>query len=126
MKRILKIWIIVKTLVTTIFLIYVLYNFFFTATQFHEEENELFVIELSFYTITSFVLIYFFLHMYQTMKYVIIFDLIFLFFIGYHFHMNYIILFLEVITFFLIMLDNTDLQNFVRRKLRRIHINYFL
>jgi len=117
-KKIFKIWVLVKIVVTVLFLLYALHNFY--SPSLRDDESELLVIELSFYTITSLLLIYFFFNMYQTMKYLIFFDLIFLVFVAYHFHINYIILSFDLMTLFLIFLDNNDLQNFVKRKLRKI------
>ena len=122
MKRILKNWIIVKTIITALLLLYGLYIYFSGGTPVNDED-ELFVIELVFYTSTSFLLIYFFLHMYDLMKFVMVFDFIFLLFIAYYFRMNYIILFLDLITIFLIILDHNDIKNFTKRRLRKINIH---
>jgi len=117
-NKILKFWILAKTIIIALCLIYTLYNFFILAQR--DDERELFAIELSFYTITSLLLIYFFFHMYQTMKYLILFDFIFLIFVGYQFHMNYLILCLDIITIVFIFLDNNDIQNLLKRKFRKI------
>lgn len=126
MKRILKNWIIIKTILTVLLLIYGLYIYYFGGALVNDDETELFVIELVIYTISSFLLIYFFSAMYDAIKFVVFFDFIFLIFIGYYFRVNYIILFLDVVTIFLIILDNNDMKNSIKRKLRKIniHINH--
>jgi hypothetical protein len=103
-------------------LIYGLYNYFVRGTLFNDDEDELRVIELLIYTISSFLLIYFFLNMYDTMIFVIFFEFIFLLFIGYYFRMNYIVLCLDLITVSLIMLDQNDIKNSIKRKLRKMNI----
>ncbi|MEO8765547.1 MAG: hypothetical protein ABI416_14710 [Ginsengibacter sp.] len=121
MNRIFKIWIIIKTSVTIIFLMYVLYNFFSPAPK--DEESELYVVELFVYTITSLLFVYCFFKMYRSMTYVILFDIIFLIFIAYHFHVNYIIVILDLITIFFITFDNNTVKNYVKRRLRKLNIN---
>jgi hypothetical protein len=121
-KKILKIWIIVKAIIIANLLIYAWYIHFVGTKLFNDEESELRVLELLIYTISSFLLIHIYWRMYETMKFVIFFDFIFLFFIGYYFRMNYIILFLELITISLIMFDDNDIKNSIKRKLRKINI----
>jgi glycerol-3-phosphate acyltransferase PlsY len=121
-KRILKKWITGKAIITVLLLIYGLY-IYFSGGRPVNDEDELFVIELVFYTGSSFLLIYFFLHMYDAMKFVMVFDFIFLIFIAYYFRINYIILFLDLITIFLIIFDHNDIKNFTKRKLRKINIH---
>ena len=123
MKKILKIWIIVKAIIIANLLIYARYIHFVGTKLFNDEESELRVIELLIYTISSFLLIHIYWRMYETMKFVIFFDFIFLLFIGYYFRMNYIILFLELITISLMMFDDIDIKNSLKRKLRRINIH---
>lgn len=122
MKRILKNWITIKTIFTVLLLIYGLYIYYFGGVLVNDDETELFVIELVIYTISSFLLIYLFSAMYDAIKLVVFFDFIFLIFIGYYFRVNYIILFLDAITIFLIILDNNDMKNFIKRRLRKINI----
>ena len=121
MKRILKNWIIVKTITTILLLLYGLYIYSLGTPV--NDEDELFVIELIIYTISSFLLIYLFLHMYDAMKFIMVFDFIFLIFTAYYFRVNYIILFLDLITIFLILFDHNDTQNFIKRRLRKINIH---
>jgi hypothetical protein len=121
-KRILKNWITGKAIITVLLLIYGLHIYFSGGTPVNDED-ELFVIELVFYTSSSFLLIYFFFHMYDAIKFVMVFDFIFLIFIAYYFRMNYIILFLDLITVFLIIFDHNDMRNFTKRRLRKINIH---
>jgi hypothetical protein len=121
-KRILKSWITGKAIITVLLLIYGLHIYFSGGTPVNDED-ELFVIELVFYTSSSFLLIYFFFHMYDAIKFVMVFDFIFLIFIAYYFRMNYIILFLDLITVFLIIFDHNDMRNFTKRRLRKINIH---
>jgi len=122
MKKNLRTWVIAKSIVTTIFLIYAVYNYFSPAL-YRDDESELLLIEFAFYTITSLLLIYFFFRLYQTIIFVIFFDFIFLFFIAYHFHLNYIVLFLDLISICFIILDNNNTKSFIKRKLRTINIH---
>jgi hypothetical protein len=121
-KRVLKNWITGKAIIIVLLLIYGLYIYFSGGVPVNDED-ELFVIELLFYTSSSFLLIYFFLHMYDAMKFVMVFDFIFLIFIAYIFRMTYIILFLDLITSFLIIFNHNDIKNFIKRRLRKINIH---
>ena len=120
MITIFKRWIIVKAAVTSLFLLIVFYRLLTTTPV--DEANELLLIELCIYTITSFLLLYCFLHMYHIMKYVILFDIIFLIFIAYQFHINYVVLLLDMVTIIFIAFNNNTIKNFIKRKLRKLHI----
>lgn len=120
MKKYLKIWILSKTIITVVLLAYVLYNYFFATIK--DEAGELTIVEFSYYSISSLSLIYFFYRMNDMLKFVIIFDFLFLSIIWYYFQLNYIILFLDLVAFSLILLENNDVKNFIKRRLRSMGI----
>jgi hypothetical protein len=124
-KKYLKICILGKTIVTVLLLVYALSVYFF-ATIPKDEAGELSIIEFGYYSISSLLLIYFFYNMTDMLKFAIIFDFIFLSIIWYYFQLNYIIFFLDLVTFSLILLENTDVKNFIKRRLRsiRIYLNH--
>jgi hypothetical protein len=124
-KKYLKIWILGKTIVTILLLLYALYTYFF-ATIPKDEAGEMAIIEFAYYSISSLLLIYFFYNMPDMPKFAIMFDFIFLSVIWYFFKLNYIIFFLDLVTFTLILLENNDVRNFIKRRLRaiRIYLNH--
>jgi len=120
MNKILKLWLLTKALGIIAVLAY--NAFLFKYMGLRDEGTELIIIEYALCSITSLMLLVFFHRMYENMKYIVIFDFIFLVFIGYQFHLDYILLFVDLITIGLIVLDNRDVQNFVKRKLRKMNI----